>query len=302
MKQLRAKSVGQLLKIIRDKRQPVNARSDAIAVIGLRRMKSVMGYLFEIQKTSPELRKIFGVTLSALISEEADKFHETQKAILESVIRDTQARTEKGLIRCLKDPSVSGELRSRICQVLGDLRSLTAIPTLLQTLDSRPSKVSWAAEHALVTIQSRCATPGLLSIIRRPKWSRGRSSATYVLKSLDDERADKVLLRILRDRRYGDYIRTDAAEGLTWKYRPDEVLKVLLNTAQDKSAYMRYTAINCLDYFWESYPGIGESQTKRTLATLRKCCSDKGGIRGYEENNGGRARQVLRNYRQFTSL
>jgi hypothetical protein len=233
-----------------------------------------------------------------IIPNDGVKIHERAKANLQSVIHKTGARTENDLIRFVKNRRLSKTLCVDICTALGNLQSLGAIPALLSIIASAKREIGWAAHQALIEIRSQRATRGLMSIVRHPKHREARSNAVYVLKFIKDPRADKLLLEVLHDRRYDDYIRTDAAEGLTWEH-PDQVFEALLKTAGDDSPYMRYTAINCLDGFWEQWAGIDDSLKNRVLATLRQCCHDKGCIRGYDCDNGQRARQVLRNYRQF---
>jgi HEAT repeat protein len=134
-----------------------------------------------------------------------------------------------------------------------------------------------------------------MSILRNSSSLQSRIGAAYVLTFLHDVRADRLLLKILRDKTEDYYLRSFAAEAISFESRQNDVVESLLETTRDKSAYLRYTAINCLDWFWE-LPNIDEPLKRRILATLRDCCKDTDGIRGYEHNNGQRARLVLKNY------
>jgi len=298
MNELGAHSAKELLAVIRDKRRPLRERRNAVAVIGLRRMESADWDLFELKSSAPELRRVLDVTTSVLIHREPIVYHQRQKTNLQSVSEATGARTEQALIRYLKKPQSSSDLRANICTALGDLVSDAAIPALLRVLATDRSKAGWAAMHALVNIRSRRSTLALMSIVQNGKFQLARINAMYVLRWVQDPRADDFLLRTLRDRRRHRYIRNFAAEGLTWQSRQIEIVEALLDATRDKSAFMRYSAIHSLDRFWDQ-PGVDEIMKRKIVSRLRECTADREGIKGYDDNNGQRARQVLSNYRRF---
>ena len=281
--QLGEAAVLQLLAVLKDQHEQIEARCAAAEALGISGSTSMLEDLLAIVRDEEDYREVRAMATWALgqlgdarkeeplLAALQDKFWEV-RAAAEALWHASTPQTIAALLAVLQDEHAEFGLypSPKSCEVPGAIEALRhigepVIQVLMQDLSSRNSRVRWQAIHVIGQLGNPKAIQALQGILRdKNERTKIRVTTAWALGEIGDGQSVETLVKTARDASEHEAIRLQAL-GVLGDIGDGQVVEEILPLLHDRASEVRRGAIIALR-------GLGHA---RAVAGLVRALQDR---------------------------